>query len=142
MAVWYGAELPQLQLPLYRGLPPKLNQHIIRKADYARNYGIWSSQLYRCKDVNCPYDEAPKHGSVSWRYDGTHWFELRFWHKPPNQTGWMSADEFSRLKEQVRQDNIEFYRSHPNDLRRKIDLKRKGARLLRSSGLLRPYEWA
>ncbi len=98
-----------------------------------------AQQLYRCKDINCPFVEVPKHGSVSWQSRGPDWIELRFWQKPPNQTGWMLVEEFQRQKAEIKQNHIDFFRKHPDDLRRKIDLKRRGARLLRSQEFQRPY---
>lgn len=69
-----------------------------------------------------------KHGQVGWALteDGDR-VEVIF-SVFGNQIGWISADEFRKLKQERKANNIIYYASHPHILSEKISLKRKKGR--------------
>lgn len=89
------------------------------------------AQLYRAKDLSKYWNEVPRHGSVAWFFEREEWTELRYWDKKGHQREWITVDEYRLRTAQIKQANIEFYRTHPVERARKIDEKRNGPRLFR-----------
>lgn len=89
------------------------------------------AQLYRAKDLSKFWNEVPRHGSVAWLHEKEVWVELRYWNEKDHQREWITVDEYRLRTAQIKQANIDFYRTHPAEKARKIDGKRKGPRLFR-----------
>jgi hypothetical protein len=90
-------------------------------------------ERFRSKDTTRPFTEAPTHGSVSWTFVDGQWLGWHYWSLPPDQSEWISIDEFSRRTKERKDRNYQYYKSHPNALREKIGQYKGRDRRSRSS---------
>lgn len=81
-------------------------------------------ERFRSKDTTRPFIEVPRHGCVTWTFDGSHWFGWHYWSLLPDQPEWIPIEEFSRRIKERKDRNRAYYASHPNELSLKIGQRR------------------
>ena len=86
--------------------------------------------LFRKKESGIVFSGQPKHGSVAWRRSGNDWEELIYWQSLPDESGWVTAEEFRHRKKNKKEKKTRFYLANPHLLQEKINAKRRETRKL------------